>query len=172
MLRYAWKHTCPENRSAFTYWEEDIPPRIDLGKSKYGGPFTTEEVEDTKSFFRIILLFFALIGFHLPVQGFSQLSQLTRRQCPTMEVMILTGDPTNITLITIVIGMLLYQLVFIRCCKKNKYFLKNTMLKRVGFGMLCCFLKEIARIVIHATMIGDKTCRQFKQTPIPLYHAT
>ena len=61
MLRYAWNHTCPENRSAFTYWEEDIPPRIDLGKLKYGGPFTTEEVEDTKTFFRIILIFFSLL---------------------------------------------------------------------------------------------------------------
>ena len=29
VLRYAWNHTCPENRSAFTYWEEDIPPRIE-----------------------------------------------------------------------------------------------------------------------------------------------
>ena len=47
VLKYAWKHKCPENRSAFTYWEEDIPPRIDLGKNKYGGPFTTEEVVDT-----------------------------------------------------------------------------------------------------------------------------
>ena len=51
VLKYAWKHKFPENRSAFTYWENDIPPRIDLGKDKYGGPFTTEEVEDTKSFF-------------------------------------------------------------------------------------------------------------------------
>ena len=32
VLRYAWNHTCPENRSAFTYWEEDIPSHIDLGK--------------------------------------------------------------------------------------------------------------------------------------------
>ena len=57
VLRYAWNHTCPENRSAFTYWEEDIPPRIDLGEDyKYGGPFTIEEVEDTKTFFRILIL--------------------------------------------------------------------------------------------------------------------
>ena len=60
VLKYAWKHKCPENRSAFTYWEEDIPPRIDLGKSKYGGPFTTEEVEDTKTFFSILLLLLSL----------------------------------------------------------------------------------------------------------------
>ena len=50
VLRYSRYHTCPENRSAFTYWEEDIPPRTDLVKYKYGGPFTTEEVEDTKAF--------------------------------------------------------------------------------------------------------------------------
>ena len=32
VLRYAWKHKCPEHRSAFTYWEEDIPPRMTLGR--------------------------------------------------------------------------------------------------------------------------------------------
>ena len=50
VMKYSWKHKCPERRSAFTYWEEDIPRRIDLGKNKYGGPFTNEEVEDTKTF--------------------------------------------------------------------------------------------------------------------------
>ena len=49
VLRYFWNHKVPEHRSAFTYWEEDIPRHIDLGKNKYGGPFTNEEVEDTKT---------------------------------------------------------------------------------------------------------------------------
>ena len=35
VLKYSWKHKVPEHRSAFTYWEEDIPRRIDLGKNKY-----------------------------------------------------------------------------------------------------------------------------------------
>ena len=35
VLEYFWKHKVPEHRSAFTYWEEDIPRRIDLGKDKY-----------------------------------------------------------------------------------------------------------------------------------------
>ena len=56
VLKYSWKHKVPEHRSAFTYWEDDIPRRIDLGKNKYGGPFTNEEVEDTKTFFRILPL--------------------------------------------------------------------------------------------------------------------
>ena len=54
VLNYARKHKFPERRSAFTYWEEDYPSRIDLGKDKYGGPFTTEEVEDVKTTFQLI----------------------------------------------------------------------------------------------------------------------
>ncbi len=34
VLKYAAKHKSPTNRSALTYWEEDIPCRIDLGKTK------------------------------------------------------------------------------------------------------------------------------------------
>ena len=54
VLNYARLHKYPERRSALTYWEEDIPSRIDLGKSKYGGPFTVEEVEDVKTFLRLL----------------------------------------------------------------------------------------------------------------------
>ncbi len=48
VLKFAAKHKAPLNRSALTYWEEDVPSRMDLGKSRYGGPFTTEQVEDVK----------------------------------------------------------------------------------------------------------------------------
>ncbi len=61
VLKFAWKHKAPLNRSALTYWEEDIPSRIDLGKLKYGGPFTTEEVEDVKTFFRILIIFLPMV---------------------------------------------------------------------------------------------------------------
>uniref|UniRef100_A0A1X7T7M0 Major facilitator superfamily associated domain-containing protein n=1 Tax=Amphimedon queenslandica TaxID=400682 RepID=A0A1X7T7M0_AMPQE len=60
VLCYARKHKYPENRSALTYWEEEAPSRLDLGKDKYGGPFTEEEVEDVKTVFRMLPLF---IGF-------------------------------------------------------------------------------------------------------------
>ena len=56
VLKFAAKHKAPLNRSAFTYWEEDIPSRIDLGKSKYGGPFTIEQVEDVKTILRLIAI--------------------------------------------------------------------------------------------------------------------
>ena len=58
VIKYALKHKSPTLRSAFTYTgEEDLPSRIDFGKSQYGGPFTTEQVEDVKTLFRVILVF-------------------------------------------------------------------------------------------------------------------
>lgn len=52
VLKFALNNKFPIMRSAFTFWEADIPSRIDLGKSKYGGPFSNEEVEDVKTFIR------------------------------------------------------------------------------------------------------------------------
>ena len=54
VLKYALNHKYARQRSAFTYCEDDIPSRLDFGKNKYGGPFTTEQVEDVKTFFRAL----------------------------------------------------------------------------------------------------------------------
>ena len=54
VLKYALKHKYAQQRSAFTYCEDELPTRLDFGKSKYGGPFTTEQVEDVKTFFRAL----------------------------------------------------------------------------------------------------------------------
>ena len=55
VLRYAVKNKFPHQRSASTYAGDARPySRVDLAKHKYGGPFTTEQVEDVKSFFRIV----------------------------------------------------------------------------------------------------------------------
>ena len=56
VLKHAIKNKHPRCRSAFTYCEDKLPSRIDFAKSKYGGPFTTEQVEDVKTFFRLLLL--------------------------------------------------------------------------------------------------------------------
>ena len=56
VISYAIKTKHPRYRSAFTYCEDELPSRIDFGKSKYGGPFTTEQVEDVKTFLRFVAL--------------------------------------------------------------------------------------------------------------------
>lgn len=66
VLKYAKEHKSAENRSAFTYWEEKTPSRIDLGKRKYGGPFVESDVEDVKTCGRVVLVLLAQFGFYVP----------------------------------------------------------------------------------------------------------
>ena len=60
VLVYIRKHRYPLQRSAFTYCDDEIPSRLDFAKERYGGPFTTEQVEDVKTFFKILLVLLAL----------------------------------------------------------------------------------------------------------------
>ena len=60
VLNFVRKHKYPLHRSAFTYSDVDYPSRIDFTKERYGGPFTTEQVEDVKTFLRILTLLISL----------------------------------------------------------------------------------------------------------------
>ena len=103
VIKYAIKHKHPQYRSAFTYCEHELPPRIDFGKSKYGGPFTTEQVEDVKTFLRVlavvvfssILPGIALIVFTLSDKIISLVSQ----QGNTSSVTVCFVGAVNIHLI-------------------------------------------------------------------------
>ena len=53
VIKFASKHKRPIYRSALTYWDDTRPSGLNLGKNKYGGPFSNEEVESVKSFFAI-----------------------------------------------------------------------------------------------------------------------
>ncbi len=53
VLHFAKNNRYPRARSAFSCWDEK-KSRINFSKSKYGGPFTNEEVEDVKSFLRML----------------------------------------------------------------------------------------------------------------------
>ena len=164
VLKYAWRHSRPEHRSAFTYWEEDIPPRIDLGKNKYGGPFTTEQVEDIKTFLRILLLLFTLVGFHLSnVDSSTVFSQLAITKCPSFWILMLIGDPMHLVMLVIIIGVPFHQFILLRYCKK---YLPN-MLKRMGIGLFCCLLKGIVDIALQATSNDQYTeCTRSASSPL------
>lgn len=57
---FARRHSRPIQRSAFTYCEDELPSRLDLGKEKYGGPFTVEQVENVKVFINILKVLVSL----------------------------------------------------------------------------------------------------------------
>ena len=59
VIKFACLNKRPVYRSAFTYCEDELPSRMDHGKMKYGGPFSTEQVEDVKVFLRILKVLFS-----------------------------------------------------------------------------------------------------------------
>ena len=63
VLHFALKNKHPRRRSAFTYWDDKRYSRIDLAEKKFGGPFTVEEVEDVKTFGRMVLILFIVNVF-------------------------------------------------------------------------------------------------------------
>ena len=60
VLNFARKNKYPLRRSAFTFCDDFRPSRIDFAKERFGGPFTSPQVEDVKTFLRIVLVLFAL----------------------------------------------------------------------------------------------------------------
>ncbi len=140
VLKFAAKHKAPLNRSALTYWEEDIPSRMDLGKSRYGGPFTTEQVEDVKTFFKIIViqipLFFVSLSYRILYGHFSQPS-LSINECTASLISLFTYHPfVGAMLVTLISEFIVYPLVKIE---------PPSMLKQIGFA---CFIIVVANIGI------------------------
>ena len=60
VIKFAKSHKYPLQRSAFTHCDNRIPSRLDFAKERFGGPFTTEQVENVKTFLRILLILFAV----------------------------------------------------------------------------------------------------------------
>ena len=163
VLKYSWKHKVPEHRSAFTYWEEDIPRRIDLGKNKYGGPFTNEEVEDTKTFLCILSLLLCLFGYHLAGDGYSAPEQLQRTSCPSLPVLLLIViNPLHMSTLVAVVGIPLYRLVIMKMFPR----LKNIrMLTKMWVGLYLSLLQVVWYIIV--VVNHDTTYWQQHHTVIP-----
>ena len=65
------KRHAPRYRRAFRYGEAK-QPRIELAKIEYDGIYSSEEVEDTKTFCQILLFLFSLGGFFVSYSGVSE----------------------------------------------------------------------------------------------------
>ena len=60
VIYFAVHHKKPIRRSAFTYCENERPSRLDFGKQRYGGPYTTEQVEDVNVMLNMLKIVFSL----------------------------------------------------------------------------------------------------------------
>ena len=157
ILKFAKDNKCPVQRSAFTYWENEIPSRIDLGKSKYGGPFTTEEVEDVRTFLHLFKLLLSLAG----ILVFSFFNQLLFGNTTSFKITATNASKSSDLLMSAVcrtatMGFLvLARALFIHFCN---YYL--SMLKRIGIGSVLTFTCALYILLIncleYTTSIGER----------------
>ena len=161
VVAYARQHNHPEQRSALTYWEEKIPTKLDLGKDKYGGPFTTEQVEDVKTCLRMIIILsslsvylvsFFMSRFGLGMSPYSRSNEISF--CLQIVIQCLTYDKQTVVICVV----LLHELVLHPLASK---WLPNT-LKRFGIaGFLSILLGitlQIPDIVGHHILHDTVPC--------------
>ena len=141
VLNYARKNKYPRSRSALTYWEESAPSRLDLGKDKYGGPFTEEEVEDVKTFFKFLPLLVCLFGVTVVAIALPSL-HVSNNIVDSKGYCILHGE----SIIYLILSILLvtYKIVFSKCCYKYV----PSMLKRIGLGLCLLLLCVIVLVAM------------------------
>ena len=140
ILKFAAKHKAPLNRSAFTYWEEDIPSRMDLGKSKYGGPFSTEQVEDVKTIIRLFVISLPIwvltssLLMHPNIFVIRNIPGVP--SCSTNFILYFTYDATWCVIVcTVIYEFVIYPIV------RNRI---PTILKRIGItSFLATFISVV-----------------------------
>ena len=130
VLKYARHHSQPVFRSAFTYGE--IPSRLDLAKNRYGGPFTTEEVEDVKTFGRILLVLISLFGFLLIPNTLSSFTVYFNQQTASEYYVFLYYVKIQYILPVLLIPV---HMLIIRPCF-NRYTYKISILNKMGAGLI------------------------------------
>ena len=143
VLKFATTHKQPIRRSAFTHCEDERPSRIDFAKSKYGGPFTTEEVEDVKTCLRMLVVVLCTSTLLVPLQTyisstyyfythFAHPSEITK----CYEALIfLTYSTPSITVYSIP----LYEILIHRVARK---LIPSTM-KRIGISIFLVIVLSV-----------------------------
>ena len=109
VIVFAMKHKAPISRSAFTYCENEHLSRIDYGKQRYGGPYTTEQVEDVKVFLNMMKIIFSM-GPAFMLDFVATISSINHRR---HQPDIITKNPLKLMLLDYGILSPIFTLVFI-----------------------------------------------------------
>ena len=158
VVNFAIKHKHPVRRSAFTYGEGP-PSRLDLGKERYGGPFTTEQVEDAKSFWRILSLLLTLFGVILPydamtaISNYVAINNATRHNDTFQNALLEITRSQTLSNVVIIIGIPFYMFI-IRPCFCYKF----SMLKKMGIGLFMSFLTVFLSAVCSFLLYDNVNC--------------
>ncbi len=163
ILGFAIKNKHPFQRSAFTYRDDERPSRLDFAKERYGGPFTTEQVEDVKTLLRIVLVLLTVgpifvmellpsnaisryyIGLHIVLVEWKQ-------QC-TWEWIFLYSGLLRYCISTIFLPVYIWIVFSLLYNKVPKIF------TRLGLGILLYFLGTVCLLIVELAghRVQDRT---------------
>ena len=157
VLKYAAKHKHPVQRSAFTYCENERPTRLDYGKSKYGGPFTTEQVEDVKTFWRIVAVILIITLFSIPLSANIKSASATAifgsKRYSIQDILQNTFTHTS----SVMFSIPLYELLIYPCLRNRS----PSILKSIGIGaagVIASSLYGIAAELAEHLTNGNSDC--------------
>ena len=161
VTRYARQHKVPVNRSAFTYCEDEIPSGLDLGKSKYGGPFTIEQVEDVKAFYGVLKVLFSAASAFILYSAADPTISLYRDHITNQTVA--TGTLQVIKMVVLEDEVLYFTVIFLSI---PVYILLLRpvfplyipgMLKRIGIGIILVVASLVCTFIVDTiTHLKDK----------------
>ena len=177
VVKFACQHKVPLRRSAFTYCEDEAPSRLDLGKTKYGGPFTMRQVEDVKAFLGILKVLLVLCPvFLLQTVMKSTLPAFARHGNIFLTIMYQNGSarPRQIYIEgffrhTIISNGLLSPMLVVVCIPLYLWCVRPRILyhipgffKRIGVGMFLIILSLLCAlvmdVVVHMQKVEDAHC--------------
>ena len=141
VLNYARKNKYPRNHSALTYWEGNYPSRLDLGKNKYDGPFTEEQVENVKVVIQLTPLFICIVGLVF-ADDFKWINYYKSNDDLSFIDCFMFKSALHALVASLLI--LLYQLI-IHPCFPNYI---PSMLKRIGVGLMFSLFTTIYSVII------------------------
>ena len=153
ILNFARKNKYPVGpTSAFAYCDDTIPSRIDYAKARYGGPFTTSDVEDVKTFIRVLLVLVALAPvFILDVPSSSMLfsvfalhtgqeTSFNNETCGWKWMLLESGTLSGLTSVVI----LPFYMWVVYSVVRNRI---PKILVRLGFAV-CLYIMAIASMLV------------------------
>ena len=175
VVKFAYKHKVPLRRSAFTFCDEESQTRLDVGKLKYGGPFTTKQVEDVKAFWGILKVLISIgPAFLLQTVMKSLLPLFARHGNIFLPNPNSTGHPgevhlEGITRYILISNGLLSPLLVVICipfylCWIRQRILYHIpgMLRRIGLAILLMTISLsstfVMDVMVHVTSIENSGC--------------
>ena len=155
VLLFAVHNKKPIRRSAFTFCENEAPSRIDFGKRRYGGPYTTEQVEDVKvliNMFKVLVclgpVFF--FDFTATVSAINHHNQPNFNASHPIKLMLLDYGMLSplFTIIVIPVYLLIMKPITSKC--------QINMFKRMGLSILLLLISILLLLLYDITAYDNK----------------